>query len=350
MEIIMVAKEFIKSEGTNNLYERFKFIDRAYLNIEDKFKIAPTTFVNYWKDNTNINFYNFISRILVDNHFDFIPLPTYINYNDIEEVRNVFEPYRFNEGEIATGPQFICMYFGERSSKLNIDKDSKLKKNDSWFVDSKCVNGNLDIKTDDVPSDYSGDESIPFFLVNYADQNQALFKSFNLDQSEFTETQESLEIIESLSNQNRNNSIGQNLFDIYNNRAYSCEVEMLGCAQIQPFMYFQLNNVPMFDGVYTIINTRHTITPNHMTTIFKGVRVRAVKTKLIDAKTLYAHLINNLNEVTKEVDGTTQTPSLEVFRDVNYEPAVETEIIENDEGASESIKVKKIDGIIIIEE
>jgi hypothetical protein len=127
-----------------------------------------------------------------------------------------------------------------------------------------------------------------------------VFKNYKLNQNEFVETQESLEIIDGLSNQNRNNSIGQNLFDVYNNRSYSAEIEMLGCAQVQPFMYFQLNNIPMFDGAYTIINTSHSIKPNHMTTTFKGVRIRSVKTKMIDDETLYSHLITNLDEVNRE--------------------------------------------------
>jgi hypothetical protein len=287
---------------STNLYEKFNFIDRSYTDIADKFKIAPTTFVNYWKDNTNISFYNFIARILKSNNFDFIPLPTYINWNNKEEIKEVFEPFRFNEAQTTSGPSFVCMYFGEQSNKLDIDKNNEFKKNDSWSLDIKYKKGDISVSNlNDLPEDFaSGTTKVPYFIVKYADQNQSLFKSFNLDQSEFTETQESLEAIESISHQNRNSSIGQNLFDIYNNRAYSCEVEMLGCAQIQPFMYFQLDNIPMFNGAYNIINTRHSIKANHMTTTFKGVRVRAVKTKMIDDRTLYSHLISNLNEVSKE--------------------------------------------------
>lgn len=330
---------------TNNLYEKFSFLDRAYIDISEKFKVAPTTFVRYWKDNTNINFYNFIARILRDNNFDFIPLPTYINYNDKEEIRDVFEPFRFNEAIATKGPQFICMYFGEQSNKLEIDKDAKFKRNDSWSLDVRCNDRSITVNdASQLPSDFvSGTTKVPYFLVNYADQNQSLFKTYSLDQAEFTETQESLEIIESLANQNRNNSIGQNLFDIYNNRAYSCEIEMLGCAQIQPFMYFQLNNIPMFDGAYTIINTRHNIRANHMTTTFKGVRVRAVKTKMIDDRTLYAHLINNLNEVSREGADLDSIPreTTPVETDTTIEKAVENQNTDNE--------TQKLEGIIIIE-
>tara|TARA_R110000851_G_scaffold333537_1_gene515530 strand:+ start:23631 stop:28688 length:5058 start_codon:yes stop_codon:yes gene_type:complete len=332
---------------SRNLYEKFNFIDRAYIDIADKFKIAPTTFVNYWKDNTNISFYNFIARILKSNNFDFIPLPTYIKWDDKEEVREVFEPFRFNEAPAASGPSFVCMYFGEQSNKLDIEKGSEFKKNDSFSLDVKCNNNNISVaNSSQLPDDFvSGSTKVPYFLVKYADQNQSLFKSFSLDQSEFTETQESLEAIESISHQNRNSSIGQNLFDIYNNRAYSCEVEMLGCAQIQPFMYFQLDNIPMFNGAYNIINTRHNIKANHMTTTFKGVRVRAVKTKMIDDRTLYSHLISNLNEVSKEGASLDAFDLVNDTSVINSTPNIEPAII----GFGTDNEEQRINGIIIQE-
>ena len=48
---------------------------------------------------------------------------------------------------------------------------------------------------------------------------------------------------------------------------------MLGNAMIQPTQYFQLENVPMYNGAYLIINTEHTIQPNTMLTTFTGTRI-----------------------------------------------------------------------------
>ena len=48
---------------------------------------------------------------------------------------------------------------------------------------------------------------------------------------------------------------------------------MMGCANIMPLMYFQLNNIPMFRGLYLIINVSHSIKAGDMTTTFTGVRV-----------------------------------------------------------------------------
>jgi len=293
----------LDSALTTNLYDSFNFLDRAHIDIRDKFKVSPTGFVQQLSTNANKSFYHFIADILSANNFDFIALPTFVDYSNKDDVKSIFEPSRFSEKVKTKGPQFICMYFGEKSSQLNIDKKSKKKKDDSFSIPTKYdKDGKLNIGAlTDLPTDFkSGNRSIPYFLVNYADQNQSLFKKINLNQSEFTETNESLEIIDSLSKLNRNNSIGQNLFDVYNNRAYSAEVEMLGCAQIQPFMFFQINNVPIFDGAYTIINTRHHIKPNHMTTTFKGVRIRSIKTKMVGNETIYAHLLANLNEVDNE--------------------------------------------------
>ena len=48
---------------------------------------------------------------------------------------------------------------------------------------------------------------------------------------------------------------------------------MLGCAQMVPMLYFQLNNVPMFKGGYMITNVEHNITRGGMKTSFTGVRI-----------------------------------------------------------------------------
>ena len=67
--------------------------------------------------------------------------------------------------------------------------------------------------------------------------------------------------------------IGQDTFNIFSNYSYSCEVEMLGDAQICPLMYFQLLNVPMWRGTYMIYKVTHIMTPGNMTTKFTGVKM-----------------------------------------------------------------------------
>ena len=47
----------------------------------------------------------------------------------------------------------------------------------------------------------------------------------------------------------------------------------MGNVMIQPTMYFQLKNVPLFEGAYWIIEVTHNITNNTVSTSFKGVRI-----------------------------------------------------------------------------
>ena len=109
-------------------------------------------------------------------------------------------------------------------------------------------------------------------MVSYGKGNQSFFKDIKLDQREFVETAESLEIIEDISNSGNKRKPtfnGQNLFNVYQKRSYSAEVEVMGNAMIQPMMYFQLNNIPMFRGAYLINKVSHSITPHNMSTTFK---------------------------------------------------------------------------------
>ena len=48
---------------------------------------------------------------------------------------------------------------------------------------------------------------------------------------------------------------------------------MMGCANIMPMMYFQLNNIPMFRGAYMITNVEHHIKAGDFKTVFRGVRI-----------------------------------------------------------------------------
>jgi hypothetical protein len=95
--------------------------------------------------------------------------------------------------------------------------------------------------------------------------------------------------------ENKPTYAGQNMYNIYGVRSYSAEIEMLGNPMIQPMMYFQLNNIPMFHGAYMIIRTRHNIKPNHMTTWFTGSRIRAIETPLFDVADAYMSLIETLD-------------------------------------------------------
>jgi hypothetical protein len=78
-----------------------------------------------------------------------------------------------------------------------------------------------------------------------------------------------------MANLNRNRSESTqsvSLYNLYRNRSYKCNIDMLGNAMIQPMMYFNLRNVPMFSGPYMIMKVSHRISENGFDTEFEGQR------------------------------------------------------------------------------
>lgn len=274
--------------GSNNspreLFKEFRFINRSYKDISNTFRINIPAMIQDLMVNYNAPLYSHISRVLADNNFNFFPLPNYVDLADDTSVRSVFTPYRWNNINNQTSkPQFICMYTGELSNQLRYDSNFK---DDGGFVK---FDGQTNIE------DFSNaDYKIPIFMVRYGDQNQSIFKSINLDQSEFTASNEALNIIDGLS---KGESLGQNLFDIFQNRSYSVEIEMMGNLMIQPLMYFMLENVPMFYGLYTIIKVSHTVTNGSIMTKIKGYRIKNTMTKMVDDETLFNAFFNDLQDV-----------------------------------------------------
>ena len=277
-----------KKEGVT-LLDSFRFVSRSFRDIGDDFYINPSEIPNTIKNNPNISFYNFYSKLLSDNNFDFIPLPTFINYRDKEELESVFKTfpdwYSKSNNTPVCGPTFICIYSGERSRALDLSDSANLK------------NDGFDFYCDGViPSDFTTngvENGLAVFKVNYGQQNQSIFKDIELDQSEFKETDESLKITSDLvdrKSENNRTFIGQNLYNVYNVRSYSAKVSMLGNPMIQPMMYFQLNNIPMFHGAYLITNVSHNIIPNHMTTSFTGQRIKYSQLPLVDRQSLFLNI------------------------------------------------------------
>jgi len=114
------------------------------------------------------------------------------------------------------------------------------------------------------------------FRVRFGEQNQSMFTDIKIDSKEYPETNESIQILSRLAgDQNPDAPVpkGQNLYNLYENRSYKATVTGFGNAMIQPTQYFQLENIPMFNGAYIILDVEHDITANKMTTTFSGTKL-----------------------------------------------------------------------------
>jgi hypothetical protein len=294
-----LRKKYRRNDEKARLIDSFRFVDRAFSDIGDLFYLNPIPVNDYLMNSPNTSVFDAVSQLLASNHFTFIPLPTFINYNDPVMLKSMFNTYP-DYGEAIEdgicGPSFVSVYAGDTSKHLDFGDNEY--PNDG--VDFQCGSNNSIIN---VPPDFVGtsnefENDVAIFSVNYGQQNQNIFKDITLDQSEFSETDESLKITDDIGHKGVQNDIslgGQNIYNVYSVRSYKAEVEMMGNAMIQPMMHFQLNNIPMFHGAYLITRVKHTIKPNYMSTVFSGSRVRYPKTELLSGADFYMGILDSMN-------------------------------------------------------
>jgi IS1 family transposase len=300
-----VDKSLAKQRNASEpkLIDSFRFVTRSFRDIGDELAVNPTPILTYLTSNPNSSAYDAITSLLSSNNFTFDALPSFINYRDEKLLETVFKPLGSYEMDAITNqkntcyPTFVCVYAGQGSKHLDF-KDSNYP-NDGFDV--RCINGALTGLPEDFTSNlWDYEEPVTFFNVRYGQQNQNIFKDIVLDQSEFSETEESLLITDSIAKKGSEKSRtlgGQNIYNVHAVRSYKVELEMLGNAMIQPLMYFQLDNIPMFHGAYMVTRVKHSIKPNHMTTHVTGSRIRQPETKILDASSLYMSLLDTIDSI-----------------------------------------------------
>jgi hypothetical protein len=326
------------------LASHFEYVNRVMGDIGD-IAVIDITKLNELKDNKKISLYQYISDLLTENEYMFFPLPTYVNFGvkgvKDEDVLNMFRPV-LSLDDVSCGPLFLCMFVGGSSRQL------KMKTNVNCPIDQEILDNIEDDgfsfqdpnKPDEIanPNDPSyQSEGYTAFRVLYGAENQNHFKNIQLDQSEFSETAESLLVIDKLTQQGGNDksSKGQNLNAMYLTRSYTCTIESLGNMMIQPMSYFDLQGVPMFSGAFIITEVRHNIKPNHATTTFKGVRQPRATVPIVTDAAVAMNISfkgvtpsttgRPLSEVVKGGDGTSVGTTTEVFSTGEFEQIITKE-------------------------
>lgn len=284
----------IKSSDDNSEINKFHFIDTYYNDLSDNFLINTDTLVDLIDTvidtygngasaiSTDISLYSFLSLICQKHNMLLISMPIFNGSvrsdTGNDNFKQMFKPIPTNNAEALYGPSYICFYPHQASQHLDIPISQY--RNDSFLI--KDVNETQEFEGPTTITGLNSDENvkytIPAFGVEYGTQKQSIFTNINVNMDNPQVTEASVAVQFGIANHNNTETSrltmdGQDLFKIYSNYSYTCQVEMMGCAQIQPLMYFQLNNIPMFRGAYQIINVEHDITPGNMITSFKGVRI-----------------------------------------------------------------------------
>jgi len=276
------------SIGQKTILEEILFLDKANKDIGDQVYIDMSKLIPIANSkNHNLNLYTTLVLLLDNSGFDMRSLPAYVNWYGIRGnknfkpsknvAKNIFGTFLEVDVEDST-PKIILQYFGPSSKHLelsDIDKNSKFK-GDGF--DASNPNNNPIVIAPDVfrNIDYSKSNRAIVFEVNFGDQNQNMFKSFDVDQSTIRNTSESFEVTERLGNSAAGSQTAQvdvGLFDYYRQASYQCNITSMGNMMIQPTMFFYLKNVPMFRGTYWISEVSHRISLDGIQTNFKGSRI-----------------------------------------------------------------------------
>jgi hypothetical protein len=294
----------VLGESNDTILNQFKYVTRNYVDIGDVAAVDPLKMIDNIRNNLKLSTYQVIGTFMDENKFLFFSLPSYFALNGTD-ADNMFKPtVNFSDADVKTIQAFICMFIPGTSKHANklqsssnpclttVFSDDSLDLNNETHIDE--FNNGLNNELGDTIS----------FDVEVGIENQNHFITFDLDQSEFKETAESLAVIDALATKGDVGSVqkGTNIFDAYLTRSYTCNVTALGNAMILPMQYFNLSNIPLFGGSYLIIQVEHDITPHKIITRFKGVRQPRVTIPIVTKFTAAANVtgLNNNSFVSLE--------------------------------------------------
>lgn len=302
------SKQYNKHFDVSVFFEgNFKFIDSYYNDIGDLLKINLDKLLRKYEGRVeDSSLFSFISDIVSEHRCLFVGLPDFVDLGlgvngkssekAVKNLENMFRPVPFNQMEIPRlNNNFVVIYTYPPAKQL---PDSAMYSYDGFDIYSQQdkdvlpvfeINGVKEKIKEKITeqnavriyNQYGVTENgynIPAFGVSFAKQNNHLFKNFNISMDNPMETEQSIKTLWHVAELAKDHTrkvcfYGQDVYNIFSNYSYQIEVEMMGNAQIQPLMYFQLLNIPMWRGAYMIFNVTHTMTPGNMVTKFKGMKM-----------------------------------------------------------------------------
>lgn len=298
----------IKNFFANN----FIFIDSFYNNIYDTLKlnceVIHNQFVNKNNNQTKLGISTVahLGNVAGEHMCMMFNFPDNVNFaevdsngnnkkeNMIQNMRDVFTPMAANKvSEPDYLNKFTIIYTHSANKLDTVDRNKFVHDSfDIWSSDNGTNiapsvfntssggynQGDVTNMTNNARIGYK----VPAFGVAYSRQNNSLWKNINISMDNFTVTEQAVRAEAQIANKGNSEErnitfYGQDIYSLYQAYSYLVTIEMMGDAQIQPLMYFQLMNVPMFRGTYMIIKVEHNIKPGNMTTTFTGMKMSKVQ-------------------------------------------------------------------------
>jgi len=275
---------------SKTLFEDVIIIDRASREVGQKI------FADIFKLKDMIEFMNYNNSMLgivqdvleAQNRFKTFIVPAYANFYNVQDASKNPTPKPEGSLEFAnslfgtfntvdyrtTSPKYIAIYAYQPSTNLAMNDNVDYRFRDDAF-DLRRASDNPLVENQEGKKNWDKSNKVVGFNVDFGPQNQQIFKQMDISQDPGLPTAESEQMLTQMANQYRNRagaSQSVSLYNVYKNRSYRCSIDMMGNALIQPTMYFNLRNVPLFSGPYMITSIQHRISENGFDTTFEGQR------------------------------------------------------------------------------
>jgi hypothetical protein len=306
---------------TKTLFEDVLIVDRASRDVGQKI------FVDIFKVKDMIEFMDYkntmlgvVEEIFVVNRFKSFVLPSYANFYNVQDASKNPSPRPEGTLEFAnslfgtfttidyrdTTSKYLSIYAYVPSTHLALNDNVDYRYRDDAF-DLRRASDNPLLENQDGKTDWDKSNKVVGFNVDFGPQNQQVFKQIDISQDPGKPTAESEQVLTQMANTYRNRagaSQSVSLYNVYKNRSYRCSIDMIGNAMIQPTMYFNLRNIPMFSGPYMITNIQHRISENGFDTTFDGQRQPFYSIPSIDSllQSLTTKILETLKERIEEQD------------------------------------------------
>lgn len=323
--LITSARDQFTIKNFFNKY--FVFIDSFYMNVYNTIKLNPKLILDAY-DAKDPSLLSYMSNVTKDEKFLLFSLPSFTDsnilkgygstvrdyraHNDMswkkENLAKLFTPISFNEmGPIEVNNVFVFIYTHPYSNNASENNDKKfdsymITDTDKWpdalnrgTLPQKAASADRTFDENDYnlklhPNNSIPDDTeelvsarygymMPCFGVTVNRANNYIFKAINVSMESPKVTAIAAQTYDNILSKTGADSSrcilfhGQDIYSVYAQYSYACEIEMMGCAQIQPLMYFQLLNIPMWRGTYMIYKVTHSLSPGTMTTKFTGVKM-----------------------------------------------------------------------------
>lgn len=206
-----------------------------------------------YKPDSNTTVLNVIQNICTKNNFIFIPVVGNANYRS---VKDIYKPYSAI-ANINIANHFHVLWAPTPENRTSLSNDSRDPL--SLFQAQKDA--------------FKGSA----ISVKFGGIDNNIIKNISVSTEENKVTAESIVNLQRLAdNENRNKTVTTDcsVLSVLQGRSYKATCETLGNVQIYPMQFFYVERMPLFGGLYQIMDVKHSITPNNMSTTFSGIRMR----------------------------------------------------------------------------